>query len=291
MSISRQNLSVIIVTLRSEKVIDRCIKSIDKNLPIIIVENSDNIKFKNYLESEYSNVRCILSKDNIGMGAGNNIGIKHSKTDYVYVLNPDTVLEPNTLEEIYIASKKLKDFSILSPISTQSNFPNYGKTKVKNFIKPNDAFPFKVDYVDGFSMLINKSKFKANHFFDENFFMYLENNDLCNRVLNNGGSIYIIPKSKINHFGGKAVDVKFSNEVELSRNWHWMWSTFYYNKKNKNFYLALVLILPKLFSSFIKCIFYLSVSNKKKKTIYCFRLNGIVNSILGKKSWYRPSLD
>ena len=52
MSISGQNLSIVIVTLRSEKVIDRCISSINKNLPIIVVENSDNLKFKNNNEFE-----------------------------------------------------------------------------------------------------------------------------------------------------------------------------------------------------------------------------------------------
>ena len=82
MSISGQNLSIVIVTLRSEKVIDRCISSINKNLPIIVVENSDNLKFKNYLENNYKNVQCILSEKNLGTGAGYNIGIKFSKTDY-----------------------------------------------------------------------------------------------------------------------------------------------------------------------------------------------------------------
>ena len=60
MSISRQNLSVVIVTLRSEKVIDQCIESINQDLPIIVVENSENFKFKNYLENTYKNVKCIL---------------------------------------------------------------------------------------------------------------------------------------------------------------------------------------------------------------------------------------
>ena len=112
MSISRQNLSIVIVTLRSEKVIDRCIKSINQNLPIIVVENSYNLEFKNYLETNYKNVKCILSKENLGTGAGYNIGIKSSKTDYVYVINPDIILEANALDEIYLASKKLGDFSI-----------------------------------------------------------------------------------------------------------------------------------------------------------------------------------
>ena len=76
MSISRQNLSIVIVTIKSEGVIDKCIESINKDLPIIVVENSNNSKFLNYLVKKYKNIRCILSKENLGMGRGNNLGIK-----------------------------------------------------------------------------------------------------------------------------------------------------------------------------------------------------------------------
>jgi len=289
MSISGQNLSIVIVTLRSEKVIDRCISSINKNLPIIVVENSDNLKFKNYLENNYRNVQCILSKENLGTGSGYNIGIKFSKTDYVYVINPDITLEANALDEIFLASKKLDDFSILSPISSDVNFPNFGMIKEKkNYEEKN--LPFKVKYVDGFSMLLNKKKFENNNYFDENFFMYWENNDICIRVINDGGSVFIVPKAKINHLGAKAVDPKFFKEIELSRNWHWMWSTFNYHRKYKGFFISLLIVLPKLISAIIKILIYTLIFNKEKKKIYYQRLSGLINAIMGKSSWYRPKV-
>ena len=289
MSISGQNLSIVIVTLRSEKVIDRCICSINKNLPIIVVENSDNFKFKNYLENNYKNVQCILSKGNLGTGAGYNIGIKFSKTDYVYVINPDITLEADTLDEIFMASKKLNDFSILSPISSDVKFPNYGMIEEnKNYVEKNS--PFKVRCIDGFSMLLNKKKFRNNDYFDEKFFMYWENNDLCIRAINDGGSVFIIPKAKINHLGAKAVDPKFFKEVELSRNWHWMWSTFNYHRKYKGFFISLLIVLPKLISAIIKILIYTLIFNKEKKKIYHQRLSGLINAIMGKGSWYRPRI-
>ena len=289
MSISGQNLSIVIVTLRSEKVIDRCISSINKNLPIIVVENSDNLKFKNYLENNYKNVQCILSKENLGTGAGYNIGIKFSKTDYVYVINPDITLEANALDEIFLASKKLDDFSILSPISSDVNFPNYGMIEEKkNYEEKN--LPFKVKYVDGFSMLLNKNKFENNNYFDESFFMYWENNDICIRVINDGGSVFIVPKAKIKHLGAKAVDPKFFKEIELSRNWHWMWSTFNYHRKYKGFFISLLIVLPKLISAIIKILIYTLILNKEKKKIYYQRLSGLINAIMGKSSWYRPKV-
>jgi len=287
MSISGQNLSIVIVTLKSEKVIDKCINSIGSEIPIIVVENSSNQKFKYDLESKYKNLKCILSGSNIGMGSGNNIGIKAATTDYVFILNPDVMLEPNTLDELYKASKKLTEFTVLSPINVDLKFPNYKTKKIPK--SEND--PFEVDYVDGFSMLLKKNKFNEDIYFDENFFLYLENNDLCIRVKRAGGSIYIAPAAKINHSGAKAIDSKYKDEIELSRNWHWIWSKFYFNKKNFSFFRAIIECLPTYISSILKLLFYSLINNGFKKKIYLNRASGFYNALLGKSSWYRPKID
>ena len=288
MSISRQNLTIVIVTLKSENIIDQCLESIEKDIPIVVVENSNDHNFKNKLESKYNNLRCLLSNSNLGMGAGNNIGIKEAKTDFVLVLNPDVILEKNFLEEIFSASKEISDFSILAPL--ENKFKNYKILNNLDLNKKKDL-PFKVSYIDGFAMLLNKNKLKEDGYFDENFFMYLENNDLCRRVIKNGGSIFVIPKAKINHLSAKTVDDKFSNEVEFSRNWHWIWSKFYYNKKHFNFLKALIVCLPTYFSSVLKFVFYFLTDNKIKKKIYFNRASGFYNSFIGKPSWYRPRID
>ena len=114
-------------------------------------------------------------------------------------------------------------------------------------------------------MLINKSRFKKNIFFDENIFMYLENNDLCKRTIENNENVYVIPKSQISHFGAKGVSDEFFNEVEFSRNWHWMWSTFYFNKKHYGYFNAFSKIISNLLSAMIKYVFYLILFNSYKK--------------------------
>ena len=284
MSISRQNLTIVIVTLKSENIIDQCLESIDKNIPVIVVENSNNQKFKNRLESKYQNLKCILAESNLGMGAGNNIGIKEAKTEFILILNPDVLLEKNTLDELFLASQKLSNFSIIAPL--EKKYINYG---IPN--NENDEFPFEVQWVDGFAMLLNKKKFKEEIYFDEEFFMYLENNDLCKRVKNNGGSIFIVPNAKINHLAAKTVDSKFAEEVEFSRNWHWIWSKFYFNKKHYGFFKAFYEGFPRYCSSLIRFLFYLLINNKKRKKIYFNRASGFYNALLGKASWYRPNLD
>ena len=75
------------------------------------------------------------------------------------------------------------------------NFPNYGLFNKRKKIEKTQS-PFQVDYVDGFAMLLNKNKFKDNIYFDENFFLYLENNDLCLRVNKTGGSVFRCSKGK-----------------------------------------------------------------------------------------------
>ena len=124
MSISRQNLSIVIVTFKSNDVIHDCIKSIDEEIQIIIVDNSNDIDFKKKIENTYKNVKCILSSENLGMGRGNNLGIQSSSTDFVLILNPDVILEKNSINELINASKKFLNFSVLAPISSDPKYPN-----------------------------------------------------------------------------------------------------------------------------------------------------------------------
>jgi N-acetylglucosaminyl-diphospho-decaprenol L-rhamnosyltransferase len=295
MSISRQNLSIVIVAFKSEKIIHQCITSINDEIKIVVIENSNNEEFKNEIEKKYTNVKCYLSSKNIGMGAGNNFGIECVETDYVFILNPDVILENSTIDKMILASKSIESFAILSPLLINENYPNYRiSAEKKNTIKIQE--PFKVNSVDGFAMLLNKKKMKQfkdknnPNIFDENFFMYLENDDLCKRIINKNENIYIVPLAKINHLGGKAVNEKYQEEIELSRNWHWIWSKFYFNKKHHGFLAAFIQGLPTFLSAILKILFNFIINNKKKKKIYLNRASGYINGLLGRRSWYRPKV-
>ena len=292
MSISRQNLTVIIVTFRSDNVIHNCIQSIDSDIKVLVVDNSNSKEFKENIENKYKNVSCILSEKNSGMGAGNNLGIKNIKTDFAFILNPDVILEPNSIDNLIEESQKLESFGIISPIEVNKDYPNY---KLIDSSKKNIDLkePFKVKSVDGYSMLINLKRLNQIdnfYYFDEKFFMYLENDDLCKRLNNKNENIYIIPKSQIKHLGGQAVNNIYKTEVELSRNWHWTWSKFYYNKKHYGYIFALFNGLPNFISSFLKFLIY-SIFNDKKKIIYLNRLKGFISALFGKSSSYRPKIN
>ena len=287
MTLSLDNLTFVIVTFKSDHIIHECIESLPKNSKIIVIENSNDQKFKTDLEEKYSEITVIVQKNN-GMGSANNRGIMLCETDFAFVINPDVKFYDNTFQEIINFSKKNDNYSILAPISVDAKHPNY-KIKNDNIVDDDNDY-LSVDSVDGFAMLINKSKFKDNLYFDENFFLYLENEDLCLRIKKENKKIYVLKTAKINHLGGKSPSAIFEREVEYSRNWHWMWSKFYFNKKHHGYINAIINTLPKLFSTKIKFFYYLIIFNKHKREIYRMRYLGLLNSILCKKSWYRPKI-
>ena len=280
---SIKDITVVIATFRSEEKIKNCLNSIDKQAKVLVIENSNNLSFKENLEKEFSNVECILVGSNIGYGSANNVGLKKIKTKYALILNPDVMLHPSTLENFIKATEKIYDFAIMAPYIQEEK----DKFDKKNYLK--NISPVEVGNVKGFAMFLNISEFREVGFFDENFFFYFEEIDLCKRLINHGKKIYLIPEIKIDHGGGLSHDQSINVEMELSRNWHWMWSTFNYHKKYKGFFVSFFIILPKMSSAIIKVLIYTLIFNKKKK-IYYQRLSGLINAIMGKSSWYRPKV-
>ena len=274
-----KELTVVIVTFKSEEKIFDCLNSISREIPIIVVENSNNEDFKKKIETNYSNTFCILSGKNKGYSSANNLGLSLVKTKYALVLNPDTILKKDAIKNFLASTNYLKDFWLMGPANDQINEVDF----------KNDNYR-EVENLRGFAIFFNLSKFNK-FYFDENFFLFFEEIDLCKRVKKNNGKIYLNKNIIIDHEGGGSVDKTNFHELEKNRNWHWMWSTFYFQKKYKGFLLATIIIFPKLISALIKSLFYLLIFNKNKKDIYFCRLSGILNSMIGKKSWYRPALD
>ena len=276
MNLNFNDITFIIVTYKSELHIDECLSTLPKESKKIIIENSGNINLKEKLKTKYDNIEVIIS-NNVGMGAGNNIGLKACKTSFAYVLNPDTKFHTDTFDNLIKEVTKISDFTLLSPLNDNPSFPNYKK------IISNNKNILSVKRIDGFSILINLKKFEDKYFFDENFFLYLENDDLCVRVKNKNENIYLLKNSLINHLGG----ISKNNNLEYFRNWHWMWSKFYFNKKHYGFMIAFIKVFSNIASSILKYFFYSIFYNLHKKKIYQMRLSGLINSILGKKSSLR----
>ena len=276
-----KKITIVINTFKSEEKIFNCLNSISSEYKVIIVENSKNLDLQNRLEKKYSNVKCILTGENLGYARGNNLGLSYVQSQYALILNPDTRLEKDTLNNFFNSAKKIDNFSIIGP-AKQDEFGNNNFQGKENF--------YEVDQLKGFAMFLNLEQFKDIGFFDENFFIYLEEIDLCRRLKRKNKKIFLDKNIIINHLGGQSHNISIDYEMELSRNWHWMWSTFYFNKKHYGYYNSLLKVSGKFFTSIVKLIFFSLIFQKKKRKIYFQRFSGLYNSIIGRKSWYRPKI-
>ena len=254
---SFQDITVIINTFNSEDQIYSCIDSINRSVNVIIIENSANNNFKSKIESKYSNVNCVLANKNLGYGKGNNLGLSKVKTKFALILNPDAQLKNNTIENFLQTAENLKDFAIIGP----------GIQEAKDIFKKklNQKDIIETDHVKGFAMFLNLQQFKDIGFFDENFFIYFEEIDLCRRLKIKDKKIFLDHKIEIDHIGGSSHNKEINNEMELSRNWHWMWSSFYYHKKYQGFLFAFFKMFLKLISSIFRVIYYSINHNQLKK--------------------------
>ena len=245
-------------------------------------------------------MNIVCTGENLGYGAGNNFGIKSVKTDYILILNPDVICDKNFFSNISDVVKEAKDFSIIGCqyLYDKTFMPAgfFDKKKNEEFIEyfknheTNDLL--EVDWVTGCSLLINLKKFRNNLIFDENFFLYFEEFDLCKSLKNKGEKVYSSKKLKIHHLGLKSsLDENSVNKKSINRlrEWHWMWSSFYFYKKNYNYFYALNKIFGKFVKAFFKLIFYILIFNKNEKEKYKYRFLGILNGILCRPSSFRDN--
>ncbi len=297
------DLTVIIVTFNTpKKIIFDCLNSINKDVSILIVENSNSFIYENSLLTEFPNVKIVCTGENLGYGKGNNFGMNQVKSDYVLILNPDVICDKKLFSNIISVIQKVKNFTVIGcqylkdDIFMPAGF--FDRKKNINFIKDfkNDNIKSlsKVEWVTGCSILLNLKKFKNKDIFDKNFFLYFEEFDLCKSITKNGGEIYTSSELKIHHLGFKSSlsddETKNLNTINI-KDWHYMWSSFYFYKKNYNFIYALGKLSGKLLKSFLKMIFFSLTFQRNNKNKYLHRFLGLFNSIIGRPSNFRGKLN
>ncbi len=298
-----KNITVIIVTFHTpENIILDCLNSIDKSVKVVIIENSNKFLYQDSIQSRFNNVQILCSGKNLGYGAGNNLGLKQVNTDYALILNPDTVCEEKFFDKISNVIEDANNFSIIGcqylkdPIFMPAGFFDKKKNNefVENFKNNKIEELAKVDWVTGQSMIINLNKFKDKNIFDEKFFLYFEEFDLCKSLSVKKENVFSSSKLKIRHLGFKSsydeTSIHRKNIYRL-REWHWMWSTFYFYKKNFGYLYAFSKVFGKLIKSFFKTIFYTITFNQREKEKYKYRFLGIYSAIIGRSSDFRDHIN
>ena len=284
------SVTLVFVTYYSHKHVYRLCKSLSSKFKIIIIENSLDKSLKIKIEKKYKNVKIIIPHKNLGIAASYNIGIKETKSKYVYLNCPDMSITNNSLNELIKCADKLKNFGLIAPNYVDTKIYNNYVGEKKNINKKNKIHHFyklsEANFIDN-SFFLRTSKAKK-YLFDENFFLYFEVTDFCHRINKNKEKIYISDKIKFKHFVSNSVNSKYSIISQLTKSWHYNWGKFYFYKKHFSYLYALKKIIPNIFSSIKKLITSLLFFNFKESYMCLIQLFGIFSSIFFLKSFYRP---
>ena len=219
-------------------------------------------------------------------------------TNYALILNPDTVCEKKLFLNISNLLDKKINFHIIGCQYIKDNIfmpaGFFDKKKNKEFVdyfkKNNLEKLTPVDWVVGCSMLVNITKFKNKEIFDKNYFLYFEEFDLCKSIIKKKGNVYTCNDFKIHHLGFKSSLGKNKKEKIKANNvkdWHWMWSSFYFYRKHNGFLIACYKLYGKFFKSLIKTLVYLILFDSEKRQKYFHRFLGLLNAFLNSSSWFR----
>jgi hypothetical protein len=209
-------VSVIVLNYNAGELLLNCIESIKKsaykNLEIIVVDNISTDKSQEICKEKYPNIKLIQNDENFGYCEGNNIGIRKARGDFIMILNPDTIVEPNCIRELIFAHEKLgeglyqpkilslNEKQVLQSTGNMIHVFGFGFAKDKGRKDEEVGEEIKkIGYASGTCLFTSKSVLEKVGLLDSFLFLYHDDLDLGWRASQIGINSYYVPKSKIYH--------------------------------------------------------------------------------------------
>ena len=212
---------IIILTWNHWDVTAVCLQSLTQltypNYQIIIVDNGSSDDTVSHIQQQYPDITLISNGQNLGFAAGCNIGLQHAlnqQADYALLLNNDTLVPPDLLQALVQQAQTLPNVGILTPMLSYLDDPTklwfagsqrhpltleavgFGPTGPRH---TPEAKLQEVDYVFGTAMFLPTAVLQKVGLFDEQFFFYYEDMDLCLRMQTAGYQLYVIPQATVQH--------------------------------------------------------------------------------------------
>ena len=279
-----EHVTIVILAHKSKKLVLNYIKELYKKFKIIIIDNSQDKDLEQVIKKKYPDIEIHLIRNN-GYSDQINYSRKFIKTEYFLISNPDVKgIDEISIQNFLKVSRQLNNkFSVLGPRYLDVNPKSLKQSKSNDIIA-------EMRFLSGACMFFHKMNYDLIGGFDNNYFLYFEENDYCLRSKNFYKN-YQINSIKVYHDAGNSVLSKNENEVKDQRDlrsWHFVWSKFYYYKKNYGFLYAIVFFIPILVRTILKVFYYKIKSDKINYIKYQNRLSGMISSIKGEKSFKRP---
>ena len=230
---SSTNKITITIVLYKEKtnLVFKCLENI-KNFKIIIVDNANNVSLKKKIEEKFQIHKYILNKKNYGVTIAANQAIKQCDTEYILILSADCLISDKDISILLESHKKYKNCFITSPTYYDEDSKlsySSGYLPEKNSKKDilNLEGDICVEAVLGSIILFKKKDIIELGLFDENFFLYYLDFELCRRIINRKKSIIQIFDTKAQHVHGQ-LKVKNLLKRIFIRNYHFTFDELYY---------------------------------------------------------------
>lgn len=227
------DISVIIVNYKMQEQVNRCLRSLYADIEkttlkvnVVVVDNGSKDGSGGYLTSKYRKLQFIEQSENLGFGKAQNIGMNSAEAKYYFVLNPDTYFYPegNVVQKMFDFMEAEPRVGIIGPKifypdgSLQYScyrfptllHPFFSRTRIgnKNGKSARDYLTMKdydhedarpVDWLMGSALFIRGKALREVGKFDERFWMYYEDSDLCRRFWEAGWGVYYVPSVQIEH--------------------------------------------------------------------------------------------
>jgi len=252
-------VSVIVLNYNAGKLLLNCIESVKKstykNLEIIVVDNISTDKSQETCKEKYPDIKLIQNDENFGYCEGNNIGIREAKGDYIIILNPDTIVESNWIEELISAYNKfgeglyqpkilsLNKTEILQSTGNMLHIFGFGFAKDKG---KNDnlmeADIKKIGYASGTCLFTSKEVLDKIGLLDSFLFLYHDDLDLGWRAAQMGISSFYVPNSIIYHVESYSLKWSAKKFYWLERNRKYCLLTHYSKNTYAKMYSSLCLV-------------------------------------------------
>ena len=237
------NVFVVIVTFNGEEYIDACLKSVYKShceVSVIVVDNNSGDNTVNIIENKFPQTAVVRNHKNEGFGGANNIGINLAlakKSEFIFLLNQDTIIEATTIPTLIQAMQTDNEFSVLSPIHLDDRGDALDKgfaAYVHEDLKPDQLSVlhaskerriFEVSFVNAAAWMVRMDTFKRVGGFAPLFFHYGEDRDFVNRMRYHNFKIGILTGSFIRHLRGSRANFNEWGQSRLDKYYKTGWTS------------------------------------------------------------------
>ncbi|MEI8133751.1 MAG: glycosyltransferase [bacterium] len=243
------DISIIIVNYNVREFLRGALESVERSLTagglrgeIFVVDNASRDRSVEMVRQDYPEVKVIALQENAGFGKANNLAMRQATGDYLLILNPDTIVGEDTLRvmvdfmrsnpEVGASGCKLLNADGSFQMSCRRGFPTPWASFTKlsglsTFFPSSPRFAqynltylplgstYEIDALSGAFMFISRDAFEKTTGFDEDFFMYGEDIDLCYRIKQLGLKVFFVHTTSIIHFKGESTKRSALNEVRV----------------------------------------------------------------------------